>query len=248
MITNKQSIVTLMAHPDDAEIHCGGTLAKFSQLGWDVHIVSLTGGQCGTIKHTPDEIMRIRIKEGTNSAKSINATFHCLEQQDGFLLYNKEILQLCINLFRELNPAVVITHYPFDYHTDHITASKLARTASFLSPAPNSSSIPIKPGMKIPYLYYADANEGKDILGNRVQPSNYVDVSTEVNTVKQMLNHHASQYEWLAEHHQVNSFDEAAVNHMKSRGGEIGVEAAECFVQHRGHAFPTADLFTEIFS
>ncbi len=40
--------LALMAHPDDAEILCGGTLVRLADLGWKIHIANATPGDCGT--------------------------------------------------------------------------------------------------------------------------------------------------------------------------------------------------------
>ncbi len=240
--------VALMAHPDDAEFHCGGTLARLIEAGWQVHIVSATGGQCGTMTHSPDQIAAIRLREARAAAAVIGATYHCLDQFDGLLMYDRPTLQLCVDLFRRLSPGLVITHYPLDYHTDHETICRLARTASFLYPAPNCSAVPLSPQATVPYLYYADPNEGVDIFGKRVEPTVYVDVSQKLELVTRMLLCHESQARWLREHHHVDAFELAMQEHARSRGRECGVEAAEAFVQHRGHAYPRHDLLAEMFT
>ncbi len=44
-----------MAHPDDAEILCAGTLIRLAQSGWEVHIATVAAGDCGTATETPAE-------------------------------------------------------------------------------------------------------------------------------------------------------------------------------------------------
>ena len=53
-------IVCIHAHPDDAEILAGGTLALLSQSGQSITIVSMTPGDCGSAVHGREEIAAIR--------------------------------------------------------------------------------------------------------------------------------------------------------------------------------------------
>ncbi len=55
-----RGILFIHAHPDDAEILAGGTLALLAQAGHNITIVSMTAGDCGTTEHGPDEIAAIR--------------------------------------------------------------------------------------------------------------------------------------------------------------------------------------------
>src|SRR5437763_1157700 len=53
--------LAVLAHPDDAEFLCAGTLTRLrKEHGWEVHIASMTPGDCGSAEHGPDEISRIR--------------------------------------------------------------------------------------------------------------------------------------------------------------------------------------------
>ena len=52
-----------MAHPDDIEMTCAGTLALLKRAGWDVHMASMTAGDLGSATRSRAEISRIRRKE-----------------------------------------------------------------------------------------------------------------------------------------------------------------------------------------
>ena len=60
--------LTFLAHPDDAEILCGGTLVRLKEQGWEVHIATCTPGDCGTMTQTPWDISAVRTKEAKASA------------------------------------------------------------------------------------------------------------------------------------------------------------------------------------
>jgi N-acetylglucosamine malate deacetylase 1 len=82
-------VLTVLAHPDDAEFLCGGTLIRLiHEKKWQVHIASMTAGDCGSAEHGPDEISRIRRQEGANAAALVGATYHCLEEYDLRVFYN----------------------------------------------------------------------------------------------------------------------------------------------------------------
>jgi len=75
-------VLSLMAHPDDAEILCGGTLAILAKLGWKVHIASATPGDCGSSSLGPEEIAAVRRKEALRAAQVLGGEYHCLERRD----------------------------------------------------------------------------------------------------------------------------------------------------------------------
>lgn len=238
--------LSLLAHPDDAEILCGGTLARLAGLGWEVHIATATPGDCGTMTDTRWDIGSIRTNEAKRAAALINATYHCLDERDGLVIYNHDASKKAIDLFRRVAPTLVITHPRQDYMLDHEQTHLLARAASFIYGAPNISPLPVIAGSRIPYLYYCDPVDGTDPLGNEVTPTTYIDVSEQIELKTRMLACHASQREWLRAHHGMDEYIEAMRRHGRHRGGQRGVAYAEAFVQHRGHAYPQDDLLAKL--
>jgi LmbE family N-acetylglucosaminyl deacetylase len=239
--------LTFLAHPDDAEILCAGTLTHLADAGWQVHIATATPGDCGTMTESRWDISSIRTKEAKRAAEVIGAQYHCLDERDGLVVYDKPTLQKAIDLFRRISPALVFTHAQDDYMMDHVEVSKLARAASFVFGAPNISTFPLLPGSKIPHLYYCDPIEGIDSLGRAAQPTTIIDVTTQHEKKLRMLACHASQREWLRAHHGMDEYLEAVKRHDAARGQLIGKPLAEAFVQHRGHAYPHNDLLVELF-
>ncbi|MBN2024448.1 MAG: PIG-L family deacetylase [Pirellulales bacterium] len=236
-----------MAHPDDAEVLCGGTLARLAELGWEVHVATLTPGDCGTTTQTPWDISATRTGEARQAAALIGARYHCLDERDIYVVYDKPTIRKSIDLLREIAPSLVLTHAAKDYMMDHEMASLLARAASFAYAAPNASTVPVRAGARVPHLYYADPVEGIDPLGQRVQPTTWVDVSAHLEKKLQMLAAHASQREWLRAHHGMDEYLDAVRRFATARGDEIGAVAAEAFVQHRGHGYPRDDLLAKLF-
>ena len=239
--------LSLMAHPDDAEFLCAGTLIRLAEAGWEIHLATLTSGDCGTMAETPWRIAAIRTEEASRAASLIGATYHCLDERDGFVVYDKPTLRKCIDLFRRVAPSLVFTHAAKDYMIDHEMASLLARAASFVYGAPNVSAFPLRKGSAVPYLYYCDPAESVDPLGAPVEPTTLVDVGEQLPKKIEMLACHASQREWLRAHHGTDEYLDAMRRMAAARGQQAGTAAAEAFVQHRGHAYPADDLLAQCF-
>ena len=236
-----------MAHPDDAEFLCAGTLIRLANLGWEVHIVSVAPGDCGTVSHTPWEIGAIRTEEARKAAELIGATYRCLGGNDGYIVYDKASIQKAVDVFRTIAPSLVFAHPRLDYMMDHEMTSLLARAATFLYAVPNATTIPLRDGSQIPHFYYCDPIEGIDHSGNRITPTTYVDISDQMDKKTQMLAQHASQREWLRAHHGTDEYLDSMKRLAAMRGEEAGVVHAEAFVQHRGHSYPSNDILAELF-
>src|SRR5690606_22971225 len=113
-------------------------------------------------------------------------SYRCLESEDVFILYDKPTLIKVISLFRAVQPTLVVTASPDDYMLDHEITSHLAQTACMAATIPNIA-IPGLPLLtQVPYLYYADAVQGKDRLGREIVGSTLVDI-TEVMMIKEEM-------------------------------------------------------------
>ena len=240
-------VLSFLAHPDDAEILCGGTLIRLAEAGWHVHIATVTPGDCGTTSVSRWEISAIRTAEPQRAAEMIGAEYHCLDERDGLVVYDKPTVQKTIDLFRRLSPRLVVTHAPKDYMMDHEMVSLLARAASFVYASPNVSPHPLGSGSGVPHLYYCDPVGGIDPLGHEVKPTTLIDITRQIDKKLAMLACHASQREWLRAHHGMDEYVEATRRHALERGQRLGTGYAEAFIQHRGHAYPQDDLLTGLF-
>jgi len=222
-------------------------LIRLAEKGWKIHIATATAGDCGTMLENKYDISSIRTQEATKSAAMIGGVYHCLDERDGLVCYDKQTVQKAVDLFRRIAPSLVFTHALADYMMDHEMVAAIARAASFVYSAPNISAHPLKPGSGIPHLYYCDPVEGKDPYGKMVEPTTVIDVTSQLDKKLAMLACHASQREWLREHHGIDEYIEATRRIVAERGKLIGSAAAEAFVQHRGHAYPENDLLKEMF-
>jgi LmbE family N-acetylglucosaminyl deacetylase len=241
-------ILSVLAHPDDAEFLCAGTLVRLRKLGWEVHIASMTAGDCGSVEHGPEEIAALRQREGATAAGLIGATYHCLLERDLLIFYGERPLESVTRLLRLVRPRIVLTHSPADYMLDHEQTSTIVRAAVFAGPIPNflpdrnlGAVLPT-----IPHLYYCDPIEGKDALGRVVEPSFRIDISSAIEEKATMLAAHASQREWLLKHHGMDQYVNAMRAWGAERGHPAGVAFAEGFRQHLGHSYPADNLLAQL--
>lgn len=236
IIKNKK-VLSLLAHPDDAEFLCAGTLALLQQKGWEVHIATTANGNCGSSELNAEAIRQIRYDEGINAAKIINASYHSLNCDDIFVLYDRPTIRKAIALFRRVQPDLVLTHNPTDYMLDHEITSQLAQTASFCCGMKNIEIDGVDPFEPTPYLYYLDPIEGKDRFGQEVPPTFLIDISTVIDTKEKMLCAHASQREWLMNHQGMDEYTQAMRHFSGQQGKRIHCDYAEGFRQHLGHGY-----------
>ena len=242
------TVLALVAHPDDAEFLCGGTLALLAQRGWEIHVATSTPGDLGSAELAPDEIAALRRAEGAAAAAVIGGDYHCLELRDLRVVYGEDGLRRFTSLLRRVRPDLVLTHSPSCYMIDHEETSRLTRASCFAGPVPHAVVVEedqARPLDSIPSLYYIDAIEGIDLLGNAVPFSFAVDTTSVFDTKLEMLVCHASQREWLRRHHGMDEYLETARKWSQQRGTQVGVLHAEVFRQHLGHGYPRENLMVE---
>lgn len=238
-------VLSVLAHPDDAEFLCAGAMIRLvREHGWEAHIASMTPGDCGSAELPPDEISEIRREEGARAAAVIGAKYHCLEERDLLIVYGKHTLDKVTRLLREVRPSLLLTHSPADYMLDHEITSQIVRAAAFSAPIPNflcdrDHAAPLD---HIPHLYYCDPIEGKDPFGQEVIPSFGIDIGAVLETKVQMLACHASQRDWLLKHHGMDQYLQALRDWARHRGATCGVANAEGYRQHLGHSYPQENL------
>ncbi len=238
-------VLGIFSHPDDAEMVCAGTLSLFRKTGWEVHIATMAPGDKGTAEYNREEISTIRRAEAARAAQVIDAVYHCLEMEDVYILYDRDSINRTTALIRKIRPSVVFTASPNDYMIDHELTGMIVQTACFATGIKNME-VEATPYEPVPYLYYCDPMEGKDIFGKAVIPSMYVDISSEIEIKEEMLARHESQRNWLLTHHKMDEYLLAMKRFAARRGLESGTEYAEGFRQHLGHGFPQDNVLKDI--
>ena len=125
----KLDILVFGAHPDDAELGAGGTIAKEVANGKKVGVIDLTRGELGTRGSSA-----LRDKEAKKSAEILGLTIReNLEFSDGFFINNREHQLQIIKMIRKYQPEIVLCNAIDDRHIDHGKGSKLVSDSCFLS-------------------------------------------------------------------------------------------------------------------
>lgn len=215
-------ILAVGAHPDDLEVLCAGTLARYVQQGQQVVMCVATDGTAGHIVIPPIELARIREREAREAATLLGADFIWMGLPDELVFDNLETRLSFVDVIRQARPDVIITHDPHDYHPDHRSVSRLIFDASFVASLPNiKTQYPAHPS--VPALYYMDTLAGKGF-----QPGEYVNSTDTMDLKRQMLACHESQITWLKEHDNIDILDfmDAVA---RFRGLQCGVRFAEAF-------------------
>jgi len=218
------NILAVGCHPDDLEIGCGGTLARFSQAGHRVTMCHVANGNMGHVVLPPDELRRIRKAEAQSAGEVLGASevisFDIPDLEVNAI--QPEIVNRMVDLIRRIQPDLIISHAPNDYMKDHIEVSKLVFDASFTASIPHYAT-PAPGVAKITPLYYMDTLAGVNFI-----PTEYVDITTTIEIKLHALDCHESQIRWLKDHDHVDFLDFVR-SASRFRGLQCGTDYAEGF-------------------
>ncbi len=151
-------ILSIGAHPDDADTSAGGLLLKLHRQGWQVRMLSLTDGSAGMYDaaRCGMELAEIRRAEAQKSGCLLEGRYDVWDIPDGHLTASLEYRQRLIRYIREFQPDVIVTNRPGDYHPDHRNTAVLVADASYLltipyvcSDTPSMDFVPV-------ILYWSD--------------------------------------------------------------------------------------------
>ena len=177
-------LLAVFAHPDDAELLCGGALAKSVDAGRRVGILDLTRGEMGS-QGTPE----LRAAEAAEAARILGVHVRRNAGLPDSRLENTEETRLAlVALLRELRPRVVVTHWKVGRHRDHRITSELVRDACFLS-ALKKLDAPGEPFRPLTLAYATAFREDAD------PPSFVVDVTAQMDRKVKAVAAFASQFE-----------------------------------------------------
>jgi len=181
-------LLAITAHRDDAELTCGGTLAKAARAGQRVGILDLTQGEMGTRGDA-----QTRAAEAEKAAKALGVHVRRnAELRDAHLANDDPSRERLVGLIRELKPRVVILPYAVGRHPDHRIASELARDACYLAglvkyaPRAGEGLGPHRPHKILYALAYRE---------DPVKPSFVVDVSATFDAKMAAIRCYASQFD-----------------------------------------------------
>lgn len=122
-------LLAVMAHPDDAELLCGGALLRSADLGERTGVLDLTRGEAGsrgTARTRQDEADRAAAVLGLAVRRNVGLP-------DSGIRNDEESRIRVVNQIRALRPRVVVTHWVEGRHPDHREAARLVYDACFLA-------------------------------------------------------------------------------------------------------------------
>ena len=197
----------------------------------------MTAGGMGGINSSEEETILYRELEAKKAALELNADYVCLKGRDGFLYDTEELRLKTLELIRKTQARIVITHLPFDYHSDHRVTSQIVESAAMIATLPNAPT-KAKPLDVTPLLYHSAPLGFSDPLGQAITPPHFfIDISSVIETKMSMLGHHHTQIELMKVMHKMDNFFEEMKQYNIELGKLVDVQYAECMWQHLGGGF-----------
>ncbi|MFM7043663.1 MAG: PIG-L deacetylase family protein [Planctomycetaceae bacterium] len=235
--------LAVVAHPDDIEFYCAGTLLRLREAGWAIHYHCVADGDCGSLTTDRDTTRAIRAAEAQAAAAILGATHHESLTSDLLVFYDERLLRKLVTVVRRARPRIVLTHAPADYMEDHMNTARLAVTATFAKGFPNFvSDPPVAPVPGDVAVYHAMPHGLQDGLRRPVQPDCFVDVTAVRETKRRALAAHVSQKAWLDQTQGMDSYLDAADAMSREVGRMSGCfEHAEGWRRHLHLGFSARD-------
>jgi LmbE family N-acetylglucosaminyl deacetylase len=205
--SKKLRVLVTGGHPGDPECGCGGTIARYAEMGHEVTLLYLNRGEgyCG--ERPISECGTVRTKEAERACEILKAHAEFAAQIDGQAVVDNAHYDEFQKLFDAQKADIVFTQWPIDSHRDHRALSSLVLDAW------------LKSG-KAAALYYYEVAEDTMTFS----PSMYVDITAVEARKRAACFAHASQSpeKWYPLQEQIARF----------RGTESGYREAEGFTRH----------------
>lgn len=107
-----KKILAVGPHPDDIELGCFGSMAKFANEGHEIHFLVLTKGEGGTLEGD-------RVKEAVQSSKLIKAKLYIESLKDRYISDGLETISVIEKYIKDIQPKMVFIPTGNDTHQDH---------------------------------------------------------------------------------------------------------------------------------
>jgi LmbE family N-acetylglucosaminyl deacetylase len=190
-------VLAIYGHPDDPEISCGGTLARWADAGAEVHILITTRGDKGSDDPDvdTDALARTRVDETAAAARVLGATAHHLDHSDGELADDRALRLELVRAVRTIRPDVVCCPDPtavffgdgYFNHRDHRITGWAALDA-------------VAPAAGNPHYFPELRAEGLDVhsvrlvyLSGTLEPNAWIDITATLERKIEALFCHVSQ-------------------------------------------------------
>jgi N-acetylglucosamine malate deacetylase 1 len=179
-------VLAIVAHPDDAELTCGGTLIKAARQGHRTGIVDLSAGEMGSRGSA-----EIRAAEAAKSNAILGVAMReTLGLPDAGIANTPETRLTLARALRRLRPMIVIAPAPAPYgrHPDHRAAAELIRDAVFVAGLRklDDTNPPHRPRKVVHCITYRE---------DYLKPTFVVDITDELEAKLAAVRSYASQFE-----------------------------------------------------
>jgi bacillithiol biosynthesis deacetylase BshB1 len=182
--TRGVDLLAIAAHPDDAELTCGGTLARAVRQGHRVAILDLVAGESGTSGSA-----QLRLREAERAAAALGIHYRGnAGLRDAHLHNTDETRRVVVEWLRHYRPRTVILPFPVGRHPDHRVTSELARDACYLAGLAryDANGRPHRPFKLLYALAYRE---------DPVKPSFVVDISATFAAKMRAIHCYKSQFD-----------------------------------------------------
>lgn len=220
------NVFAVVAHMDDAEIYCGGTLRKYVERGDQVTVLVVTNGNKGSYVLSPEETTRVRREEQREACRRLGAQEPMFyDYEDDMMIDTVQLRLDLVAAIRRVRPQVILTHTPADGSNDHSAVGTGVVKALISLPFQN---IPVEeePLREMPSVFFFEPAGGVGF-----QPEQYVDISdvqeTKVHAFKAYESQIAYDPRYLENIEVVGRF----------RGYQAGCAFAEGFQAYRFFGF-----------
>ena len=184
----------------------------------------IANGNLGHVEIEPDELKNIRWQEAERAARIIGAKHYSIDINDLFVsAQNNDLTCKLSRVVRDVQPDLIMTHYPNDYMMDHVQTCEAVARASFAASCPHFDPEDPNVAVKVSPIYHMDTLSGIGFI-----PTEYVDISDVIETKLEALACHESQIIWMQEHDGIDFLDKTRICSM-ARGYQCGVQYAEGF-------------------
>lgn len=204
MLNSIERILVLAPHTDDGEFGCGGTIAKFVEMGKEIYYAAFSTAAESVPPPWPKDILKTEVKEATKrlGIRKENVLIYNFEVRK-LSYFRQEILEELVKLKSTINPDLVILPSPNDLHQDHLTvANEGLRAFKYTSIL----------GYEIPWNNIQFKTESFIILSE-------ADIETKIYALEAYNSQKGKNY----------ANDEFIKSLARTRGVQIGTQYAEAF-------------------
>lgn len=177
------ALLAIVAHPDDAELICGGSLLKSAQAGARTGVLDLTRGETGS-RGTPETRAREAEKAGEILGLTVRKNAGLTDSR---IENTPETRSRVAGLIRELRPRLVVTHWVNGRHPDHRATAELVYDAAFLAGLKNFDA-PGEPFRPLKVIHALSFREDAE------KPTFVVDISAQMERKLEAVRAYASQF------------------------------------------------------